>query len=146
MGNKININMCRWKSETTFQYILAKQLYLKNICIPNVSMYTPGKREYEADFVYFNLKSRRLTEVEIKINKIDFQNDFHKPRYHDSEDVSYLYYALPSDVYEKHKDFIDSKLGDAGLIIMDRKEDEEGAYYVFGGFKKKLRNVKMHNL
>lgn len=140
--NNININMCRWKSETTFQYILAKQLYLKNICIPNVSMYTPGKREYEADFVYFNLKSRRLTEVEIKINKIDFQNDFHKPRYHDSEDVSYLYYALPSDVYEKHKDFIDSKLGDAGLIIMDRKEDEEGAYYVFGGFKKKAKKRK----
>ena len=75
--NNININMCRWKSESTFQYILAKQLYLKNICIPNVSMYTPGKREYEADFIYFNLKSKRLTEVEIKINKIDFQNDFH---------------------------------------------------------------------
>lgn len=28
--NNININMCRWKSETIFQYILAKQLYLKN--------------------------------------------------------------------------------------------------------------------
>lgn len=67
--------MCRWKSESVFQYILAKQLYLKNICIPNVSMYTPGKREYEADFIYFNLKSKRLTEVEIKINKIDFQYD-----------------------------------------------------------------------
>ena len=63
-------------------------------------------------------------------------------KYHDSEDVSYLYYALPSDVYEKHKEFIDSKLGDAGLIIMDRKEDEEGAYYVFGGFKKKAKKSK----
>lgn len=95
-------------------------------------MYTPKKREYEADFLYFNLKSRRLTEVEIKINKIDFQNDFNKPRYHDSDDVSYLYYALPSDVYEKHKDFIDSKLGDAGLILIDRKEDKDGVYFTFG--------------
>lgn len=140
--NTINIKLCRWKCESTFQYILAKQLYLKNICIPNVSMYTPGKREYEADFIYFNLKSRRLTEVEIKINKIDFQNDFNKPRYHDSEDVSYLYYALPSDVYEKHKDFIDSRLGDAGLILIDRKEDKDGVYFTFGGFKKKAKKRK----
>ena len=56
--------------------------------------------------------------------------------------MSYLYYALPSDVYEKHKDFIDSKLGDAGLILIDRKEDEEGAYYVFGGFKKRAKKRK----
>ena len=88
--NNINIELCRWKSESTFQYILAKQLYLNNICIPNVTMYTPKKREYEADFLYFNLKSRRLTEVEIKINKIDFQNDFNKARYHDSDDVREL--------------------------------------------------------
>mgnify|MGYP000001384196 FL=1 len=51
--NNINIELCRWKSERTFQYILAKQLYLNNICIPNVTMYTPKKREYEADFLYF---------------------------------------------------------------------------------------------
>ena len=121
-------------------------MYLHNICIPNVTMYTPKKREYEADFIYFNLKSRRLTEVEIKTSKEDFLKDFDKNRYHDSDDVSYFYYALPRRLYEEHTELIDSKLGDSGLILFDMKEDKDGEqYYVFGGYKKKAKKRKNVN-
>ena len=108
--------MGRYLCEYTFQMILGKHLYKQNICIPNVLMLDTNRREYEADFLYFNLKSRNLTEVEIKLDIRDFLNDFNKVRYHDNPDVMYLYYCIPTDMYELHKEEIDSKLGDAGLI------------------------------
>ena len=48
--------------ETDIQYVLGRHLFLKKICIPNVNMYCVGKTEYEADFIYFDLKTRYLTE------------------------------------------------------------------------------------
>ena len=55
-------------NEKDIQYVLGKHLFLNNVCIPNVSMYCPGHTEYEADFVYFSMKTQFLTEVEIKTN------------------------------------------------------------------------------
>lgn len=52
-------------NEKDIQYVLGKHLFLNNVCIPNVSMYCPGHTEYEADFVYFSMKTQFLTEVEI---------------------------------------------------------------------------------
>lgn len=37
-----------------------------------------GKPPYEADFIYFNLNTLHLTEVEIKTDINDFRNDFKK--------------------------------------------------------------------
>lgn len=44
-------------TESDIQNVLGKHLFRKKICIPNVSMYCPGKTEYEADFIYFDLKT-----------------------------------------------------------------------------------------
>ena len=65
-------------TEQDIQYVLGRHLFLKNICIPNVMMRDSGKPPYEADFVYFNLNTLHLTEVEIKTDINDFRNDFKK--------------------------------------------------------------------
>ena len=75
-----------------------------------------GKPPYEADFVYFNLNTLHLTEVEIKTDINDFKNDFKKARYHDNHNVMYLYYA---DTF-----------------------DCRGNIYEFGGFVKKAKRIK----
>ena len=136
--------MGRYLCEYTFQMILGKHLYKQNICIPNVLMFDTNRREYEADFLYFSLKSRNLTEVEIKLDIRDFLNDFNKTRYHDNPDVMYLYYCIPTDMYELYKEEIDSKLGDAGLILIDSIDTDtiEGHFYEFGRFKKRAKKRK----
>lgn len=106
-------------NESDIQYILGQHLFLRKICIPNVSMYCVGKTEYEADFIYFDLKTRYITEVEIKTSIQDFRRDFKKKRYHDCANVKYLYYAIPRCVYSNHREEINNMLGDAGLILID---------------------------
>lgn len=49
---------------------------------------------HETDFISVN-KSGYVTEVEIKISKSDFNNDFHKKHYHESGYIKYFYYAVP---------------------------------------------------
>lgn len=63
-------------TEQDIQFALGRHFFLKKICIPNVSMYCVGKTEYEADFIYFDLKTRYITEVEIKTSIQDFKRDF----------------------------------------------------------------------
>ena len=127
--------------ETDIQYVLGKHLFLRKICIPNVSMYCPGKTEYEADFIYFDLKTQYITEVEIKTSVQDFKRDFKKKRYHDCENVKYLYYAMPRSLYDDYYDVIDELLGDAGLILIDEIDvaDSRGNIYEFGGFIKRAK-------
>ena len=99
---------------------LGYHLYLKYTCIPNVLMFGDGCTEYEADFIYINKDKQALTEVEVKTSIEDFKRDFSKKRYHDCEHVKYFYYAMPIDVYEKHRQFVDDKLNEvgAGLITI----------------------------
>lgn len=87
-------------------------------------MYCVGKTEYEADFIYFDLKIRYITEVEIKTSIQDFKRDFKKKRYHDCENVKYLYYAVPRSLYNDHSDDIDKLLGNAGLILIDEIDEQ----------------------
>lgn len=131
-------------NETDIQYVLGRHLFLKKICIPNVNMYCVGKTEYEADFIYFDLKTRYLTEIEIKTSIQDFRNDFKKKRYHDCENVKYLYYAIPRSLYDAHCDEIKSLIGDAGLILIDEIDslDFRGNIYEFGGFVKRAKARK----
>lgn len=60
--------MSRFLSEYNFLQILGGHLFKQNICVPNVLMTVHKKGQYEADLLYFNLKSLHLTEVEIKLN------------------------------------------------------------------------------
>lgn len=115
--------------------------FVKKICIPNVSMYCPGRTEYEADFIYFDLKTQYLTEVEIKTDIHDFRRDFLKKRYHDCKNVKYLYYAMPRSLYEENRNEINFFLKDAGLILIDEidTDDFKGNIYEFGGFVRRAK-------
>lgn len=113
----------------------------KLIVVPNVLL-----GSYEADFVTIT-KSDYLTEVEIKISIRDFRADFKKKHYHDWFEVNALYYALPKELYEKHKEEIDEscdKVG-AGIILVGEKELPNGYSYRYidrVAKKPKLRKVK----
>lgn len=115
--------------EISIQKALGKHLFLQNICIPNVLMYQKGHKEYEADLIYFGRKSNYLTEVEIKIDIYDFRADFKKKNYHNHPNVRQLYYAMPTELYLKHKDEINKMIGNAGLILIDELRDCKGIAY-----------------
>lgn len=93
-------------NEYDIQTVLGKHMFLKKVCIPNVSMYGNDVTEYEADFIYIDLKTRFITEVEIKTDIHDFRRDFKKKRYHDCKNVKYLYYAMPRSLYEENRNEI----------------------------------------
>lgn len=133
-------------TEEEIQKKLGRHLFLKNITIPNITMHGDGrgKGQYEADLIYFNLKARVITEIEIKISIQDFRADFKKKRYHDHLHVGYLYYAMPQDLYEDHKDEIESLLGDAGLIVINISNNKrEDARYIKRA--KRRKDVKVLN-
>lgn len=97
----------------------------KLIAVPNVLL-----GSYEADFVTIT-KSDYLTEVEIKISIRDFRADFKKKHYHDWFEVNALYYALPKELYEKHKEEIEEscdKVG-AGIILIGQRTPENRDSY-----------------
>ena len=127
---------------------LGAHLYLKYICIPNVLMFGDNRSEYEADFIYFKHNQRFLTEVEAKTNIEDFKRDFNKKRYHDHKHVKYFYYAMPIEMYEKHRQFVDSKLNEvgAGLILIDGIDtwDFRGNLYCVGKYAKRAKIRKSH--
>jgi len=55
-----------------------------------------------------------------------------------------LYYAVPQDLYEDHKDEIESILGDAGLIVVNISNNKrEDARYIKRA--KKRKDVKALN-
>lgn len=131
-------------TEKEMQKKLGRHLFLKNITIPNITMHGDGKGEYEADLIYFNLKARVVTEIEIKVSIQDFRADFKKKRYHDHLHVGYLYYAVPQDLYEDYKDEIEILLGDAGLIVIISPKDKgEEVKYIKRA--KKRKDVKLLN-
>ena len=111
------------------------------IVVPNVLL-----GSYEADFIMIT-KSDYLIEVEIKISISDFRADFKKKHYHDCPEVNALYYALPKELYEKHKEEVNEscdKVG-AGIILISKRNFPNGrSYEYFAGFvkKPKLRKAK----
>lgn len=86
--------------------------YRKYLIVPNISW---GFLNHEADLLIVS-KSNYCTEVEIKVSKSDFLNDFKKPHQHISRYVKYFYYAMPHSLYEKVKDQIPTH---AGVITCD---------------------------
>lgn len=128
-------------TESDIQNVLGRHLFLQNICIPNVTMHVPGHRPYEADLIYFNIKSEYITEVEIKVTMVDFRNDFKKEYYHDHPSVKYLYYAMPESMYSRNKEEIDSMLNLAGIITISEAnmDIKRGPFPVLVRYEKKAR-------
>lgn len=131
-------------NEYDIQTVLGKHMFLKKVCIPNVSMYGNNIAEYEADFIYIDLKTRFITEVEIKTDIHDFRRDFKKKRYHDCKNVKYLYYAMPRSLYEENRNEINFFRNGAGLILINEidTDDFRGNIYEFGGFIKRAKPRK----
>ena len=52
--------------------------------------------------------------------------------------------VLPSDMYYDNQELIDSKLGDAGLILINGvdTDTEDGAFYEFDCYKKRAKKRK----
>ncbi len=89
---------------------------IRNLIIPNVRH---GFLKYEADLIVMT-KSGYLSEVEIKISKSDFDNDFKKKHSHGSKKIKYFYYAFPKDLMEKYN-LIEEVPNHAGVISVDRR-------------------------
>lgn len=111
------------------------------IVVPNVLL-----GPYEADFITIT-KSDYLIEVEIKISISDFRADFKKKHYHDCPEVNALYYALPKELYEKHKEEVNEscdKVGAGIILIGEEKFGSEDSYRHFARIAKKpkLRKAK----
>lgn len=129
-------------TERKVQQILGKKLFLRKICIPNVLMWRPHNTEYEADFIYFDLKTRYVTEVEIKTSMEDFRRDFQKDHHHDNCNVKYLYYAVPTELFTEHKDEILSAIGPNGLILITYKVRDNGVLIEQADFEKRAKARK----
>lgn len=129
-------------TERKIQQLLGKKLFLRKICIPNVLMWRPHNTEYEADFIYFDLKTRYVTEVEIKTSIEDFRRDFQKDHQHDNCNVKYLYYAMPIEVYALNKTEVLDAIGNNGLILITYKVTKDGAIIEQVDFKKRAKARK----
>lgn len=129
-------------TERKIQQLLGKKLFLRKICIPNVLMWRPHNTEYEADFIYFDLKTRYVTEVEIKTSIEDFRRDFQKNHQHDNCHVKYLYYAMPIEVYALNKTEVLDAIGNNGLILITYKVKKDGAIIEQVDFKKRAKARK----
>ena len=111
-------------TERKIQQLLGKKLFLRKVCIPNVLMWRPRNTEYEADFIYFDLKTRYVTEVEIKTS------------------IEYLYYAMPIEVYALNKTEVLDAIGNNGLILITYKVRKDGAIIEQVDFKKRAKARK----
>lgn len=129
-------------TERKIQQLLGKKLFLRKVCIPNVLMWRPRNTEYEADFIYFDLKTRYVTEVEIKTSIEDFRRDFQKDHQHDNCNVKYLYYAMPIEVYALNKTEVLDAIGNNGLILITYKVRKDGAIIEQVDFKKRVKARK----
>lgn len=85
--------------------------FLKN---PIVSIRCSDIFGHETDFVSIN-KSDYATEVEIKISKTDFKNDFKKCHHHESGYIKYFYYAVPYYMVDFAKEHLPEG---AGLLMI----------------------------
>lgn len=89
-----------------------------NIIVPNISYGFRGM--HECDLFIIN-KNGLASEVEIKRSKSDLLADFKKYHHHiDRQNrITYFYYAMPDDLYEKTKELIPEG---AGVIICKRNK------------------------
>lgn len=88
------------------------------------------------------MKTRYVTEVEIKISIEDFRRDFQKDHQYDNCNVKYLYYAMPIEVYALNKTEVLDAIGNNGLILITYKVRKDGAIIEQVDFKKRAKARK----
>lgn len=110
-------------TEKEMQTIIGKDRSLKQyIVIPNILM----GNWYEADLILIRLSSKRLYEIEIKVDYQDFLQDFKKKHYHDHQDVSYFYYAFPEELYKNYHNSINKHVSlDTGIMTVGKRSITE---------------------
>lgn len=100
--------------ETTAEIELAiakKYGWRQNIIVPNVSW---GLLYHEADLLIMS-KLGVLTEIEIKVSRLDLIADSFKRQKHRSKIIKYLYFAIP----RKLEKSISSIQENAGIYIVE---------------------------
>jgi hypothetical protein len=107
------------------------------VIVPNISW--GFKWMHECDLYLFS-KSGIATEIEIKISKADLLKDFKKGHHHKdgAGRITYFYYAMPEDLYEKCKDLIPEE---AGVYVCNRGSWEGAGVYA----KEKRKPTKIKN-
>lgn len=85
----------------------------QHVIVPNV-WWGLGLR-HECDVLSMNIKTRRFTEVEIKISLQDLKADFKKAHGHDCEWISRLVYAMPENLLETAVPLIPKHCGIIGV-------------------------------
>lgn len=110
----VNIYKDRSHSEQTIQRILYKYFEKMYYCLANVYIYGSKKTStWESDF-FFVAKNRHLWEIEIKVDRQDFDRDFNKAKKHrlygdcyDRQDPNgillpnHFYYCAPEGVIQR---------------------------------------------
>ena len=95
------------------------------VIVPNISWGFTWMHECD---LFIVSKSGIATEVEIKISKADLLKDFKKVHHHKDRAgrITYFYYAMPEDLYEKCKDLIPEE---AGIYVCNRGSWEGASVY-----------------
>ncbi len=93
-----------------------------NLIVPNVSW---GMGLHECDLLIVS-QAGYLTEVEIKVTKVDLRADAKKWHQHRSDVIKRLFFALPD--YLESIDCIEMVPERAGIIIIKPKDNVPGEY------------------
>lgn len=134
VGNKKPRTKKNKISTAEMEVAIAKHIgFRRNIIVPNISWGFDGMHECD---VFYVRKSGYAVEIEIKISKSDFLNDFKKEHGHvDSENrISEFYYAMPDYLLEIVEDMIPKN---AGIIECRRTGSIVRAYT-----KRKAKRIK----
>lgn len=94
----------------------------KNIIVPNCFISFGTAKDHECDLIVIQ-KNGYAAEVEIKMTVSDFKADFKKKHCHEHELLRYLYYAMPSDIYDSVKNDIPDNCGAFSIEKVFRNEE-----------------------
>ena len=94
----------------------------QHIIVPNCYINFGTIADHECDLIVIK-RSGYAVEIEIKMSKSDLKADFKKKHGHIDDRLQHLFYALPSDLYEKCKELIPEY---AGIMVV--YPHETGAY------------------
>jgi len=130
---KMNSNNIEWAVAKFFNY-------RSNIIVPNIHW---GAGLHECDVLIIQ-KSKFAIEVEIKISIADLKADFKKKHGHISEQIKYLYYAIPERLYEKALPLIPLEAGILTITTSEPAEfsDDKTTYY-HAHIKRKAKQKKV---
>jgi len=123
-------------NERDVQHIIATHYYNTgvNLMIPNV--YWGLNFNHELDLLVLST-SNYGTEIEIKTSVADCKKDIEKAHKHYDKRLKYLYFAVPSEIYEKCLDFIPEN---AGILVIHSINEEHKTRFVVDEKRKPVKN------